>query len=99
MKGFYNAGIRLFAGFFRAVYRIEVIGDKGTMLFSVFTYDPILVINEEGSRSIRIKNPEHVQLPLIKNVTEHLQGFGLCTCDSLSATPANWVMDRILWKL
>lgn len=79
--------------------RIEVIGDKGTMLFSVFTYDPILVINEEGSHSIRIKNPEHVQLPLIKNVTEHLQGFGLCTCDSLSATPANWVMDRILWKL
>lgn len=28
MKGFYNACIRLFAGFFRAVYRIEVIGEE-----------------------------------------------------------------------
>lgn len=78
---------------------IELIGDKGTLTFSVFTYDPILIVNEEGTRSIRIPNPKHVQMPLIQNVTQHLQGFGLCKCDSVSATPVNWVMDRILWKL
>ena len=26
------------------------------------------------------------------------QGFGLCKCTSVSATPVNWVMDRILGK-
>ena len=79
--------------------RIEIIGDKGTLSFSVFTYDPIKLVNKEGITSFRIPNPPHVQSPLIKNVTEHLQGYGLCQCDSVSATPVNWVMDRILWKL
>lgn len=79
--------------------QIELIGEKGTLSFSVFTYDPIRLVTEEGVRSIRIANPPHVQMPLIKNVTEHLQGYGHCMCDSVSATPVNWVMDRILWKL
>ena len=36
---------------------------------------------------------------LIKAVVEHLQGKAICTCDGISATPTNWVMDRILNKL
>ena len=36
---------------------------------------------------------------VIKAVIEHLQGTGICTCTSVSATPVNWVMDRILGKL
>ncbi len=79
--------------------RIEIIGDKGSLSFSVFTYDPILLITEEGTSSIRVPNPPHVQMPLIQNVVEHLQGTAHCDCDSLSATPVNWAMDRILWKL
>jgi hypothetical protein len=39
-----------------------------------------------------------VQLPLIKNVIEHLQGLSICQCTSVSATPVNWVLDRILRK-
>ncbi len=79
--------------------RIEVIGDKGLLSFSVFTYDPIRLVTEEGTSSIRVPNPPHVQMALIKNVVEHLQGSGHCDCDSVSATPVNWVMDRILRKL
>ncbi len=79
--------------------RIEVIGDKGSLAFSVFTYDPILLINDAGASSIRIANPPHVQMTLIKNVVEHLQGIGQCDCDAVSATPANWAMDRILGKI
>lgn len=78
---------------------IEIIGDKGKLAFSVFNYHPIRVVNENGITSIRVPNPEFVQLPLIKKVVETLQGFGACGCDSVSATPANWTMDRILWKL
>lgn len=77
---------------------IEVIGEKGSLSFSVFTYQPIEVITSEGKNSITVPNPPYVQLPLIKNVIEHLQGIGKCDCTSVSATPVNWVLDRVLWK-
>ena len=77
---------------------IEVIGDKGMLCFSVFNYDPIQLVTSDGTTSISVPNPPYVQLPLIKAVIESLQGFGTCSCTSVSATPVNWVMDRILGK-
>ena len=65
---------------------IEVIGEKGSLSFSVFTYQPIEVITSEGKNSITVPNPPYVQLPLIKSVIEHLQGIGECDCTSVSAT-------------
>ncbi len=79
--------------------RIEIIGDRGILCFSVFNYDPILLQTEQGRQEIVVPNPEHVQLPLIRLVVEHLQGLSICECDSVSATPVNWVVDRILGKL
>lgn len=78
--------------------RIEVIGERGSLSFSVFKYDPILLVTSKGRTSIVVSNPAYVQLPIIKSVTEDLQGLGTCTCTSISATPTNWVLDRILWK-
>ncbi|MBR1713294.1 MAG: Gfo/Idh/MocA family oxidoreductase [Alloprevotella sp.] len=78
---------------------IDIIGDSGKLRFSVFTYDPIILHNASGRQYFRPENPQHVQLPLIRNVVEHLQGKAICTCDSVSATPVNWVVDRILGKL
>ncbi len=79
--------------------RIEIIGEKGTLSFSVYNYDPIQVVTSEGNMSIVVKNPPYVQLPIIKSVIEDLQGIGSCSSTSISATPVNWVMDRILGKL
>ena len=79
--------------------RIEIIGDKGMLSFSVYTYDPIVLHSERGVETFQPQNPPHVQLPLIQAVVEHLQGKTICTCDGLSATTTNWVMDRILNKL
>ena len=79
--------------------RIELIGEKGQICFSVFTYDPIALHTSEGRQEITIPNPPHVQMPLINEVVKHLQGQGVCTCDCVSATAVNWVMDRILGKL
>ena len=78
--------------------RIEVIGDKGLLSFSVYNYDPIQLITTDGSTNIVVPNPSYVQLPIIKSVIEDLQGIGVCACTSISATPVNWVMDRILGK-
>lgn len=46
--------------------RIEVIGDKGQVSFSVFNYDPILIHSGGGTQSLPISNPSYVQYPLIK---------------------------------
>lgn len=77
---------------------IEVIGEKGSLSFSVFTYQLIEVITSEGKNLITVPNPPYVQLPLIKSVIQHLQGIGKCDCTSVSATAVNWVLDRVLWK-
>lgn len=79
--------------------RVELIGDRGSLSFSVFTYDPIVLHTERGREEIVVENPKFVQLPLIKLVVEHLQNKAVCTCDCVSATSVNWVVDRILGKL
>lgn len=79
--------------------RIDVIGDIGQVSFSVFNYDPIKLYTTGEEQRITVPNPPCVQHPLIKNVVEHLQGTSVCTCTAVSATPVNWVMDRILGKI
>lgn len=78
--------------------RIEIVGDKGTVSFSVFEYSPICLDNHEGHKEIIAKNPTYVQQPLIENVVGHLQGNTTCHCNNTSATSVNWVMDKILGR-
>lgn len=77
---------------------IEIIGTEGLVSFSVFDYKPIRLQTSKGDENITVPNPPYVQYPIIKTVIEHLQGLAVCTCTSVSATPVNWVMDRILGK-
>ena len=79
--------------------RIDIIGNQGSIAFSVFSYAPIVLQTSEGTQTIEVPNPPYVQFPLIKQVIEHLQGRAVCTCTSVSATPVNWVLDRILGKI
>lgn len=78
--------------------RIEIIGDRGSISFSVFDYQPIRIHTSAGTEVVNIPNPPYVQFPIIKKVCEHLQGIGICDCTSVSATPVNWALDRILGK-
>lgn len=79
--------------------RIQIVGDRGQVRFSVFTYDPIILCTEQGEQKIIVPNPPHVQMPLIQQVVQHIQGLACCEMDSVSATSVNWVMDKILGKL
>ncbi len=79
--------------------RISIIGDKGMIAFSVFTYEPIVVHTEQGREEFRPDNPEHVQQPLIQAVVDHLLGKGTCSCTHENATLTNWAMDKILGKI
>ena len=78
--------------------RIDVVGDEGSLSFSVFSYEPIHLITPQEEQTLTVPNPPYVQLPIIRSVIEDLQGIGVCTCTSVSATPVNWVLDRILNK-
>lgn len=79
--------------------RILIIGDRGQISFSVFTYSPIHIQEESGEAHIAVDNPPHVQLPLLEEVVKHLKGQAICGCNSVSATPTNWAIDRILNKI
>jgi predicted dehydrogenase len=79
--------------------RIEVIGDKGSLAFSVFTYEPITIQTGNGEEHIVVENPVYVQQPMIQAVVNHLLGESECSCTGESATLANWVMDKILGKI
>lgn len=78
--------------------RIDIVGNKGSLSFSVFTYQPIVLQNEKGRQEFIVENPPYVQLPLIRQVVQHLQNKAICTCDCVSATSVNWVVDRVLKK-
>lgn len=78
--------------------RVEIIGDAGSICFSMFTPEPIRLHTSSGVEEMHIENPEYVQQPLIQCVVETLQGVNDCQCTSLSATPTNWTMDKILGK-
>lgn len=78
--------------------RIHLIGDRGSVSFSVFDFQPIRLQTSRGEESIAVPNPPYVQAPLIKNVIEHLQGNAVCDSTCESATPVNWALDRILGK-
>ena len=78
---------------------IDIVGDKGSVRFAVFNYTPIRLITGDKREDIVVENPSFVQMPLISQVVGHLRGLSICTCDSVSATSANWVMDRILRKI
>lgn len=79
--------------------RIEVIGDRGMLCFSVFTYQPITLYTQKGREEIIVASPTYVQQPLIQAIVDHLLGKSICHCDGESATLTNWVMDKILGKL
>jgi predicted dehydrogenase len=79
--------------------RIEIVGDKGMICFSTFSFEPIALHTKRGREEFSFVNSEHIQQPLIQAVVDHLLGKSICTCDGESATTTNWVMDKILGKL
>ncbi|MBU2506461.1 MAG: Gfo/Idh/MocA family oxidoreductase [Bacteroidetes bacterium] len=83
-------------GAFRREDRVEIIGDKGQVTFSVFFSDKIIVETAGGTDSFIIKNPKHIQQPLIQTIVDELNGSGKCPSTGVTASKTSWVMDKIL---
>ena len=79
---------------------IQITGDKGMITYTTYEENiPIKLKTDEGETIFNIASPPMPELSLIKKVVEHLQGFSICNSTSISTTPTNWVMDRILGKI
>lgn len=72
-----------------------IVGTKGTIAFSSFTTDPIVLNTAEGEQSFPIDNPPHVQQPLIQTIVDELNGIGTCPSTGVSGARTTWVTDQI----
>ena len=76
---------------------VEIVGSTGSVCFSTFEEEPLILQNEEGVTELHVEHPPHVQGPLIQTVVDALLGRGACPSTGESAARTNWVMDELLY--
>jgi len=76
--------------------RVEIIGSQGSIAFSTFGDDPVELLAGGVAHSLRIANPDPIQLPHVQNLVDELLGRGRCPSTGETGARTNWVMDRIL---
>lgn len=75
---------------------IEIIGNKGSIHFSTFSFDPIVLNNEAGRQEFVNERPEHVQFYLIEKVVQAINGNGSSPSTGISGARTSKVMDEIV---
>ena len=76
--------------------RNEIIGTKGKISFTSFTFAPIELSTPSHTEHFSIAPPEHIQQPLIQSIVNELLGTGVALSTGESAARTNKVMDMIL---
>lgn len=77
----------------------EIVGSKGKINYATFGDLPFVVHTKHRRKEYKIRNPEHIQQPLIQTIVDELTGTGKCPSTGKSAAPTNWVIDRILGRI
>jgi predicted dehydrogenase len=74
----------------------EVVGDKGIIKTSTFTYEPIVLENGNGRQEFVNERPENIQFYLIEQIVRALSGKGEVVSTGISAARTSWVMDQVV---
>ena len=74
---------------------VEVVGEKGLLSFSIFSFKPIILNTGDHRETIATIQPEHIQMPLITSIVNELQGQGRCPSTGRTAEITSEVMDLI----
>jgi len=74
---------------------VEVVGDKGRMGFSIFSFKPISLTLGEHTETIATIQPEHIQMPFIQTIVSEMNGKGTCLSTGLTGAITSRVMDQI----
>jgi predicted dehydrogenase len=77
---------------------IEIIGDKGSIRFSAFSFEPVVLNNNSGSQEFINERPEHVQYYLIEKIVKSLKGRGSAPSTGLTGARTSKVMDEIVYE-
>jgi predicted dehydrogenase len=75
---------------------IEIMGDKGSIKFSTFSFEPIVLTNESGRQEFINERPEHVQYFLIDRIVKSLHGTGESPSTGATAARTSKIMDEIV---
>ncbi len=74
----------------------EIFGDKGSIRFASFSFTPIELITNEGTKYFDIPAPQHIQQPMIQSIVDELLGKGKCPSSGKSGAHTSWVIDKIM---
>lgn len=74
----------------------EIVGEKGIIKTSTFTYEPIVLINGNGRREFIHERPENIQFYLIEQIVKALSGKGDVVSTGVSAARTSRVMDKVV---
>ncbi len=75
---------------------IEIIGDKGSIKFTTFNFEPIVLMNESGRQEFINERPENIQYYLIDKIVRALKGQGASPSTGISAARTSKVMDEVV---
>jgi predicted dehydrogenase len=75
---------------------IEIFGDKGSITFSTFSFENIVLKNGSGSKEFINERPEHVQYNLIDKIVQSLEGKGSSPSTAVTGARTSKVMDDIV---
>ena len=75
---------------------IEIIGEKGTISFSCFIFDPIVLRNNQGIQKFANETPENIQFNMIEQVVNSLLGKGTPVSTAITGARTSKVMDEIV---
>ena len=79
--------------------KVVIYGSQGTIEFSIFDENPVILSNENGVVPLFIEHPENVQLNHVQDMREQLLGSGTHPSNGKTATHTSWVMDRIIGSI
>ena len=86
-------------GSYRPMDKVEILGSKGEIHFSVLGEAPIQLISEAGNQSIFIDHPKHLHQYHVENIRRHLFGKARHPSMGDSGLHTSWVMDKILGRI
>jgi len=75
---------------------IEIIGEKGRIVFPFFTYGIITLYTAESKKEMIFPKPQHISQNLVRQVVNELRGYGQAVSTGISAARTNWVMDEMV---
>jgi predicted dehydrogenase len=75
---------------------IEITGSEGSIYFSTFSFEPIVLVNSSGRQVFTNERPEHVQGNLIKKIIGELNGTDKSPSTGVTAARTSLVMDKVV---